>query len=118
IGTIFTEPSAAAATGTEDNNKSSLRPNLLTRAVKLIRPSFASLQLICSDFLPSLPNACFLNLVDTLYKFCTQDDELNVALTVGDDSVLSTGELTLTLADCHVFLGYLGFPFRQQQVDV
>ncbi|KAL2150624.1 hypothetical protein VTH82DRAFT_7187 [Thermothelomyces myriococcoides] len=81
IGTIFTEPSAAAATGTEDNNKSSLRPNLLTRAVKLIRPSFASLQLICSDFLPSLPNACFLNLVDTLYKFCTQDDELNVALT-------------------------------------
>jgi hypothetical protein len=58
------------------------RPVLLTRAVKLIRPSFASLQLICSDFLPSLPNACFLNLVDTLYKFCTQDDDLNVALTV------------------------------------
>ncbi|KAK4150630.1 protein MON2 [Chaetomidium leptoderma] len=57
------------------------RTDILTRAVKLIRPSFASLQLICSDFLPSLPNACFLNLVDTLYKFCTQDDELNVALT-------------------------------------
>lgn len=60
----------------------SQREVLLTRAVKLIRPSFSSLQLICSDFLPSLPNACFLNLVDTLYKFCTQDDELNVALTV------------------------------------
>jgi hypothetical protein len=58
------------------------RPILLTRSIKLIRPSFASLQLICSDFLPSLPNACFLNLVDTLYKFCTQDDDLNVALTV------------------------------------
>ncbi|KAK3693016.1 hypothetical protein B0T22DRAFT_420062 [Podospora appendiculata] len=54
---------------------------LMTRSFKLIRPSFASLQLICSDFLPSLPNACFLNLVDTLYKFCTQDDDLNVALT-------------------------------------
>ncbi|KAK3941430.1 hypothetical protein QBC46DRAFT_458309 [Diplogelasinospora grovesii] len=54
---------------------------IMTRSVKLIRPSFASLQLICSDFLPSLPNACFLNLVDTLYKFCTQDDDLNVALT-------------------------------------
>ncbi len=62
-------------------------PVLLTRAVKLIRPSFASLQLICSDFLPSLPNACFLNLVDTLYKFCTQDDELNVALTVSRTSL-------------------------------
>lgn len=58
------------------------RPTVTTRSVKLIRPSFASLQLICSDFLPSLPNACFLNLVDTLYKFCTQDDDLNVALTV------------------------------------
>jgi hypothetical protein len=55
---------------------------LMTRSVKLIRPSFASLQLICSDFLSSLPNSCFLNLVDTLYKFCSQDDDLNVALTV------------------------------------
>jgi len=58
------------------------RHSLVTRSVKLIRPSFSSLQLICSDFLTSLPNACFLNLVDTLYKFCTQDDDLNVALTV------------------------------------
>ncbi|KAH7630002.1 hypothetical protein B0T09DRAFT_264083 [Sordaria sp. MPI-SDFR-AT-0083] len=60
---------------------STTAPRLVTRSVKLIRPSFASLQLICSDFLPSLPNLCFLNLVDTLYKFCTQDDDLNVALT-------------------------------------
>jgi len=80
IDTIFIERNIRAA---EQDDKSSQHSNLLTRAVKLIRPSFASLQLICSDFLPSLPNACFLNLVDTLYKFCTQDDELNVALTVG-----------------------------------
>lgn len=79
IDTIFVSRSLSAA-AKQDN--SSQRTVLLTRAVKLIRPSFASLQLICSDFLPSLPNACFLNLVDTLYKFCTQDDELNVALTV------------------------------------
>jgi hypothetical protein len=58
------------------------RVTLMARSVKLIRPSFASLQLICSDFLPSIPHSCFLNLVDTLYKFCSQDDELNVALTV------------------------------------
>ncbi|KAL2021668.1 hypothetical protein VTK56DRAFT_6760 [Thermocarpiscus australiensis] len=64
-----------------EHDPSARRAVLLTRSVKLIRPSFASLQLICSDFLPSLPNACFLNLVDTLYKFSTQDDELNVALT-------------------------------------
>lgn len=66
-------------TGSDAPSSQSVLP---TRSPKLIRPSFASLQLICSDFLPSLPNACFLNLVDTLYKFCTQDDDLNVALTV------------------------------------
>ncbi|PQE03900.1 endosomal peripheral membrane protein [Rutstroemia sp. NJR-2017a BVV2] len=52
-----------------------------TRSAKLIRSSFNSLQLICSDFLSSLPNSCFLILVDTLYHFCTQDDDLNISLT-------------------------------------
>ncbi|KAK4190869.1 hypothetical protein QBC35DRAFT_488398 [Podospora australis] len=77
IDTIFVDK----AFNGENQDSPSQKSGLLTRSVKLIRPSFASLQLICSDFLPSLPNACFLNLVDTLYKFCTQDDELNVALT-------------------------------------
>lgn len=55
---------------------------LMTRSAKLIRPSFNSLELICSDFLAALPNSCFLRLVDTLYEFCTQGDDLNIALTV------------------------------------
>ena len=55
---------------------------IITRSTKLIKSSFSSLQLICSDFLPSLPSSCFLHLVDTLYNFCSQDDDLNVALTV------------------------------------
>ena len=54
---------------------------LMTRSPKLIRSSFGSLQLICSDFLSSLPNGCFLILVDTLYKFCSQSEDLNIALT-------------------------------------
>lgn len=53
-----------------------------TRSSRLIRSSFNSLQLICSDFLSSLPNSCFILLVDTLYDFCTQDDDLNISLTV------------------------------------
>lgn len=57
------------------------KTSLTTRSIKLIKASFGALQLICSDFLSSLPNACFLQLVDTLYKFCSQDDDLNVALT-------------------------------------
>lgn len=55
---------------------------LATRSPKLIRPSFNSLELICSDFLASLPNSCFLLLVGTLYDFCSQNDDLNIALTV------------------------------------
>ncbi|KAH8170916.1 dimerization and cyclophilin-binding domain of mon2 domain-containing protein [Sarocladium implicatum] len=55
--------------------------NLSTKSPKLIRSAFSSLQLICSDFLTSLPRSCFLILVDTVYKFCSQDEDLNIALT-------------------------------------
>lgn len=78
IDTIFINQSVISDGKDAENN----RATIMTRSARLIRPSFASLQLICSDFLPSLPNSCFLNLVDTLYKFCSQDDDLNVALTV------------------------------------
>ena len=69
----------------EDGGRGSeTKPSLLsTRSPKLTRSAFGSLQLICSDFLSSLPNACFLTLVDSLYKFCSQDDDLNISLTVG-----------------------------------
>ncbi|KAL5629544.1 hypothetical protein BROUX41_001150 [Berkeleyomyces rouxiae] len=64
-----------------DKNSMTVANGLSTRSAKLVRPSFNSLQLICSDFLASLPNTCFLLLVDTLYKFSSQDDDLNIALT-------------------------------------
>lgn len=79
IGSVFeTEPPMA-----KEKAKSAASGGILTtRSSKLVRSSFSSLQLICSDFLPSLPKSCFLTLVDTLYKFCSQDDDLNIALTV------------------------------------
>ncbi|KAL1888762.1 Endocytosis and vacuole integrity protein [Ceratocystis pirilliformis] len=64
-----------------DKSSIAVANGLSTRSAKLVRPSFNSLQLICSDFLASLPNTCFLLLVDTLYKFSSQDDDLNIALT-------------------------------------
>ncbi|EEY23953.1 conserved hypothetical protein [Verticillium alfalfae VaMs.102] len=78
IGSIFVNRTIAP-----DNRKRSDLPaaTLLTRSPKLVRSSFSSLQLICSDFLTSLPNDCFLILVDTLYKFSSQSDDLNIALT-------------------------------------
>ncbi|CAJ2505721.1 Uu.00g131150.m01.CDS01 [Anthostomella pinea] len=74
IGSIFIPRRFAD----DDNAKPVM---LTTRSSKLIRSAFNSLQLVCSDFLTSLPKSCFLILVDTLYKFCSQDDDLNIALT-------------------------------------
>lgn len=80
IGSIFLQRHLAS----EDRKDTEVQSTaLVTRSAKLVRSSFSSLQLICSDFLASLPNSCFLILVDTLYKFCSQDDDLNIALTVG-----------------------------------
>ena len=79
IGSVFENTQSIS----EERRGSTTNPGLLTtRSSKLVRSSFSSLQLICSDFLASLPNSCFLILVDTLYKFCSQDDDLNIALTV------------------------------------
>ncbi|KAK8045647.1 Endosomal peripheral membrane protein [Apiospora rasikravindrae] len=78
IGSIFIKKRFANDTNKGADAQSTV---VLTRSSKLIRSSFSSLQLISSDFLSSLPNSCFLILVDTLYKFCSQDDDLNIALT-------------------------------------
>ncbi|KAI1814284.1 hypothetical protein GGS20DRAFT_576976 [Poronia punctata] len=78
IGTIFVQRSFEPGHYSRDSTAPS---GLTTRSPKLIRSAFSSLQLVCSDFLSSLPKSCFLILVDTLYKFCSQDDDLNIALT-------------------------------------
>ncbi|KAK6586344.1 hypothetical protein PZA11_001401 [Diplocarpon coronariae] len=76
IGSVFVKNDSHTE-GTAKGSKCST-----TRSARLIRSSFNSLQLICSDFLSSLPNFCFIILVDTLHNFCTQDDDLNISLTV------------------------------------
>ena len=53
----------------------------MSKNVRLIRSSFSSLELICSDFLASLPTSCVLVLVDALFAFCGQKDDLNISLT-------------------------------------
>ena len=88
IGSVFIESSIPDDTGAKTSKK------FTSRSARLIRSSFSSLQLICSDFLSSLPNSCFLILVDTLYHFCTQDDDLNISLTVSAIVDPSGGTLT------------------------
>lgn len=51
------------------------------KSPKLIRSSFSSLELICSDFLANLPTSCVLVLIDALFAFCSQKDDLNISLT-------------------------------------
>mgnify|MGYP004502794167 CR=1 FL=1 len=48
----------------------------------LARSAFATVQLVCSDFLASVPDACLSPLLELLLNFCGQQDDLNMSLTV------------------------------------
>ena len=71
----------AILTSIFDRENSSKNPNAVTISPKLVRPSFASLQLICSDFLNSVPQSCLPILLEALYSFCTQEQDFNISLT-------------------------------------
>ena len=55
---------------------------LQPRSSKLVRPSFGSLELICSDFLGSVPEMFMRKLIDSVYHFCSQTEDFNISLTV------------------------------------
>lgn len=54
-----------------------------TKSPSLVRSSYGSLQLICSDYLSFVPLACFSMLIDALYMFSLQSQDLNISLSVG-----------------------------------
>jgi len=58
------------------------------KSPKLVRSSFGSLQLICSDFLSSVPPASLQELLFTTHLFCAQHDDFNIALTVSESWLL------------------------------
>ncbi|TID21580.1 hypothetical protein E6O75_ATG04975 [Venturia nashicola] len=70
IGSVF-----ESAQITETPSRSSLC------TVSLGRSAFGSVQLICSDFLSFVPDSCLLTLVETIYQFSNQVQDLNVSLT-------------------------------------
>lgn len=117
IDSIFL-PRRFAPDKIDENHADSEVDILATRSVKLIKPSFSSLQLICSDFLDSLPNSCFLHLVDTLYKFSSQDDDLNVALTVCACLGLAGILAANVYLDRNVLLGNIRFPVGKEKLDI
>lgn len=48
----------------------------------LARSAFGSVQLICSDFLGVVPDKSLSTLMGLLFKFCCQDEDFNMSLTV------------------------------------
>ncbi|KAL8946980.1 MAG: hypothetical protein Q9222_006691 [Ikaeria aurantiellina] len=78
ISSIFDKPKQSPTTSDKMLNR---KPVLTLISPKLLRPAFDSLQLICSDFLASLPENRFMTLLDTQYSFCSQDQDLNISLT-------------------------------------
>ena len=81
ITSIFSQRSSA------DLLALNAKPNHDPRFSTLLRCSFGSLQLICSDFLRSVPHSHLLKLLETMYAFCSQEDDLNVSLTVGVEHI-------------------------------
>ena len=77
-----------------DDKQTVQRTTFRSKSSKLIRSSFASLQLICSDFLTAVPDQFSLLLIDTLYQFCSQDQDLNISLTVSQSRSGGTTSLT------------------------
>lgn len=57
------------------------RRHLVDRSIQLLKSGFTSLDLISSDFLESLPSNCIIRFIDTLYKFCDQEGDLNISFT-------------------------------------
>ena len=74
INSIFDDPISA---GHNDDKLASRG-----RSPLLVRSAFESLQLVCSDFLASVPSSHLISLLDTLYRYCAQELDLNISLTV------------------------------------
>lgn len=77
---VLTIVNSIFATPVNDHTTGAASPR--PRSQKLVSSAFGSLQLICSDFLNSVPPSHILSLLDTLHSFSAQDQDLNISLTV------------------------------------
>ncbi|KAL9608497.1 MAG: hypothetical protein Q9167_006676 [Letrouitia subvulpina] len=75
ILSIFDQPSY------KGHNVEAIRHTLSPKSLKLVKTSFASLQLINSDFLTSVPRKHYIVMLDAVYCFSAQIEDLNISLT-------------------------------------
>jgi len=74
------------------------------------RSAFGVMQLLCSDFLAPLPQTCLSPLVEILFRFASQNSDLNISLTVSHwyrAQVLPTHSV---FPGYHIILGCIRLP--------
>ncbi|KAL7772009.1 hypothetical protein CFE70_001962 [Pyrenophora teres f. teres 0-1] len=63
----------------EITKHSNTKQDVISRS--LARSAFATANLICSDFMTAVPDACLSTLLELLRRFCSQREDLNMSLT-------------------------------------
>ena len=63
------------------SNEDSILEVPMAISPKLVRSSFGSLQLVCSDFLAAVPSSYLGKMLRNVHLFCRQQEDFNIALT-------------------------------------
>ena len=95
----FQEPKAGGYRETPAHQRRSTAAQEALSKIKLqtlMRPAFGSVQLICSDFMSPLSDRCLLALIDLLFEFCNQTEDLNTSLTVSPSAYRMCSTLTIS----------------------
>lgn len=98
-----------------DANMSVVKPNYVSTSSKILRSSFGPLQLICSDFTSSVPHSCGLMLLETMYAFSSQQQDLNISLTVSLADRAPNVQTNDGFTDHHIFPKRLRFLPRRKR---
>ncbi|THX90037.1 hypothetical protein D6D05_00832 [Aureobasidium pullulans] len=119
IGSVFdSEDAEKHETNQTIDKEGWLRLSSSFMAPYLGRSAFGVMQLVCSDFLAPLPQACLSPLVEILFHFASQTSDLNISLTaitlfwdvsdflVKQEVVSGLNELTSGIAEERLVLGH------------
>jgi hypothetical protein len=76
----------------------------------LARSAFATVQLVCSDFMSAVPDACLSTLLELLLRFSCQHDDLNMSLTVSHTRILTIVRSANSEPGYYLLLECIRFP--------
>jgi hypothetical protein len=100
----------AEKTGLESSSNKRDRPSMRVISRSLARSAFATVQLVCSDFMSAVPDDCLSTLLELLLRFSCQQDDLNMSLSVSCIFVASFEKFTNEDQGNHILLECLGLP--------